>query len=365
MVTTFFRSVVVTSLFLATSSFVPHAPGWATNTRIRRFVTPPDDSFVDVEFEKVDSTADVTIEDELAALDETTEFEKDDASKSLLDLSLELDPQWKEARIPFCDGNSMIECHLSFCVDLNGITYGIGVPCEPAVAITFEEGGKTTYMDPQEHEELVEIMASKLQELVGDDVFLKKTPKILTIAGNLDKYTANWEEELFSETADRETLMDDSNEGLDFFYDFMRRELGEEEFQKTLQESREDPTIDKEILDLFNVPGLGDQANDVEGIQEMLQNMLDEDQDSQFQDLGEDLEHEGVALKLVGFNFNDGKSYTLVKLLKPFTVVGKYVQDEDDLRFDLLTPDEEKLVIPRLEKVCQQELEDAGLSLSI
>jgi hypothetical protein len=180
----------------------------------------------------------------------------------------------------------------------------------------------------------------------------------------LDKYTKNWKDELFSSTVDKETLLDTSDESLDFFYDFMKSEMGEDGFQKAMEEA-ENEELDNEILKLFNVPGLGENENDKEGMKELLETMLSEDQMSEFEKIGEDLEHEGVALKLVGFRFSDGKAYTLVKLLKPFTIVGKYnAQDKDDLRFDLLTPDEEKLIIPRLEKICVQDLEAAGLSLS-
>jgi hypothetical protein len=337
---------------LPTAGFVPGAPRYRPQ-RIPVFVTDKD-SIVDVDFVKMDKTVTVT------------EREEAPSPKSLLEYSLELDPQWKEARIPFVDSasNRAIDCHLAFLVDLDGSTYGIGIPCDPAAAVTLEQNGKTTYMNPIENEELVEIMASKLQEYLGDDVFLKNTPKILTIGGELDKYTAGWRETLFDETVDREALMDDGDEGLDFFYDFMKKELGEEEFQKTLDECRDDG-VDRDLLQLFDVPGLGDEEGDVEGIQKMLESLLDPDQDSPFENIGEDLEHEGVALKLVGFHFNDDKSYTLVTLLKPFTIVGRHSGDEtQDLKFDLLTLQEEKLVIPRLERICQKDLEEAGLTFS-
>jgi len=335
------------------------------------FLFDANDSFMDVEFEKVDSMRESSSTETTTSNISKEQSSESPLSKSLLELSLDMDPQWKEARIPFVQGNEYIDCNLAFTVDLDGTTYGIGVPCDAAAAVTVEDGGdKVTYMNPslEENEELVEIMAAQLQELLGDDVYLRKTPKILTISGNLDKYTAEWKEELFNETVSTQDLLDDSGEGLDFFYNFMKEELGEEEFQKTLDECKDGgASIDKDVLDLFNVPGLGDQADDIQGMEAILQEMLKEQEEGvapSFTELGEDLEHEGVALKLIGFNFRNGKSYSLVKLLKPFTIVGKYVEgDKDDLRFDLLTPDEEKLVIPRLEQVCQQDLEDAGLSL--
>lgn len=335
------------------------------------------DSFLDVEFEKVKRK-----EKETATKQLSSSSSSSTGSKSLLDLSLDMDPRWKEARIPFCCDDRYIDCHVAFTVDLDGTTtYGIGVPCDAAVAIVMEHSNKViTYMNPalEEHDELVQIMASQLQELLGDDVFLKRTPKILTISGNLNKYiTEHWQDDLFRETVSTQDLMDDSDEGLDFFYDFMKSQLGEREFQKTLEECRrqgdknkDEPVANQEqLLDLFNIPGLGNQQDDVDGLEKMLQELTsskDISESESFAKLGEDLEHEGVALKLFGFHFReDGKSYSLVKLLKPFTIVGKYVDnaDKDDLRFDLLTPQEEAIVIPRLEQICKADLEQSGLSL--
>jgi hypothetical protein len=339
------------------------------------------DSFLDVEFEKVKRKEEETATKKVSSSQQLSSSSST-GSKSLLDLSLDMDPRWKEARIPFCYDDRYIDCHVAFTVDLDGTTtYGIGVPCDAAVAIVMEHSNKViTYMNPalEEHDELVQIMASQLQELLGDDVFLKRTPKILTISGNLNKYiTEHWQDDLFRETVSTQDLMDDSDEGLDFFYDFMKSQLGEREFQKTLEECRrqgdknkdEPVTHQEQLLDLFNIPGLGNQQDDVDGLEKMLQELTsskDISESESFAKLGEDLEHEGVALKLFGFHFReDGKSYSLVKLLKPFTIVGKYVDnaDKDDLRFDLLTPQEEAIVIPRLEQICKADLEQSGLSL--
>jgi len=345
------------------------------------------DSFLDVEFEKVKRKEKETATTKQESSQQLSSWSS--TGKSLLELSLDMDPQWKEARIPFCYDDRYIDCHVAFTVDLDGTTtYGIGVPCDDAVAIVLERyhddddssnANKVTYMNPalEEHDELVQIMAAQLQELLGDDVFLKRTPKILTVSGNLNKYTEHWKDDLFHETVSTNDLMDDSDEGLDFFYDFMKSQLGETEFQKSLEECRQDntnnnntehPVANQELLDLFNIPGLGNQQDDVDGLEKMLQELTsskDISESESFTKLGEDLEHEGVALKLFGFNFRDGKSYSLVKLLKPFTIVGKYVDntDKDDLRFDLLTPQEEAIVIPRLEQICKADLEQSGLSL--
>jgi hypothetical protein len=91
--------------------------------------------------------------------------------------------------------------------------------------------------------------------------------------------------------------------------------------------------------------------------------------EEEFEDAKESLElysldHEGVALKLLSYIFAGGRSYSLVKLLKPYALVGKYIVDETDARFELLTTSEEKIILPRLEEVCMQDLESAGLKFS-
>jgi hypothetical protein len=89
---------------------------------------------------------------------------------------------------------------------------------------------------------------------------------------------------------------------------------------------------------------------------------IEESLEAPFKAISTDLEHSGVALKLVGFNFRNGNIYSLVKPLKAYTLVGK-MSNSDGLRFDLLTKEESKLVIPRLQEVCRADLKKAGLDL--
>jgi hypothetical protein len=290
-------------------------------------------------------------------------------SKNLFDLSLESDPDWNKARIPFLYGDNYIDAKLAFMVDLDGVSYGIAVPFDHAVALTFEtKDGAVEYLSPDfdENDELLEIMAVQVKEHLGeDDLRLKRTPRVLTIAGPLDKYTKNWQDDLLPEPVAKESLLDDSDEDLDFFRSFMREELGEDEYQKTLKESPDG--ISEDLLALFNVPGLGDQKDDVKGMEAIIDSMLKspEEQYAEMEELlGTDLSREGaVALRLIGYNFPDGKSYSLVQLLKPYALVGRYVPDDEEIRFELLTPEEYSLIVPRLEEVCEKDLEKAGLTL--
>ena len=70
------------------------------------------------------------------------------------------------------------------------------------------------------------------------------------------------------------------------------------------------------------------------------------------------------TLKLVGYIIPGGKSYTLVQLLKPYVIVGRYIPDNVENRFELLTPEEALVVEPRLAEVCRADLERSGLNLA-
>ena len=295
--------------------------------------------------------------------------------KSLFELSLESDPQWKEVRIPFVDNQhgTVIDGTLAFCVELEGISYGIAVPCDHAAAITVEDTDGSVmnmYPDLEENEEIMEIMAAQLVENVGADLSLKRTPRVLTIEGDLDQYTKNWEEEILPKPNAVEELMDDSDEDLQFFHDFMKKELGEEEYEKTMAEPVTAEDIGDELMELFDIPGFGTRKDDVAGVEAMMKSLLDEEDPSEGMEeaLGGDiLDHEGAALKLISYNFKNGKSYSLVQLLKPYTLVGrlnKEVTENEGIQFDLLSPEEEKIIIPKLEELCRKDLEASGLSLA-
>lgn len=157
---------------------------------------------------------------------------------------------------------------------------------------------------------------------------------------------------------------------LEFFHNFMKAELGQEEYEKTLNEEIDDDEFTKEFLDLFAVPGLGERSDDIEGIEEYMESLLTPEKDFENAKKAlrlDNMDHEGVALKLVSYVFaKEGrKAYSLVKFLKPYVLIGKFASDEEnDLRFELLTCEEERLILPRLEEECEKDLEKAGLSLT-
>lgn len=352
------------------------------------FAIPED--VVDVDFEPVEKKQKQVV---------TAPQDSEPASKSLIDISLESDPQFKDVRIPFCQGDEFIDVKLAFTVELEGSVYGIGVPFDDAVAIliTEKDGDEddapttTTYVNPDEYEtkednqELMEIMAVQVQEQLGEELILRKTPRVLTISGGLGELTDRWQEEVVPPPASLDDLLQSAassgdqtlDEEISDFYEFMKKELGEEEVKKTMLE---DPSEeDRELMKLFDVPGM----SGTDGLEDLIGSMvqdLEGDSDSVVAE-AEALKpnQEGVSLKLIGFDFSDkSKSFTLVKLLQPYVLVGrisgeKTIQgsknDDDDeegtsdIRFDLLSREEEQMVIPKLEELCQSDLEASGLTL--
>jgi len=342
-------SKVVSLVLLLSSSvngFVSHSRdhnnrhyyGYCQNSRttkqlsLRSNNSKKNEDIVDVEFERVYARNTVdsgdSSEDKNGRNKNQEQKETGTNGKSLFDLSFDsTDPEFRDMRIPFVDegkmatsnnkndgsggGQAFIEGKLAFIVDLDGVSYGIAVPCDHCAAITKEnlKEGTVENQSPEydENEKNISIMAKNVLEQLNekndeDDVeggktgekkkkknpsskviSLKRTPKILTISGNLTKYTRNWETELLpTMPIDPETLMDDSDEDLDFFYDFMKSELGEGEFERTKRQIRQQQQannglldIDEDLVDLFNVPGFGTEENDEEGIKKMMSNFYD------------------------------------------------------------------------------------------
>lgn len=382
-------------------SGVPHA-----DAAVRALKDSAKD-IVDVDFERVDSDSIErdTYDQSSSSIDNSQVM--DDRKQNLFDISLDADQRWKTTRIPFCRGDEYIDAKLAFMVELEGVQYGIAVPFDDAVAIIVQERNQdnsendkknsavsVTYVDPDkydendEYQELMEIMAAQVQKELGEEFMLRKTPKVLTISGGLGRITDNWEQSLLGKPAPADDFLksfqlgeESLDEEINDFMAFMRNELGDEEFEKTL---RDEPDEDDQLLmKLFDIPGLGDRKDDKAGLEELIKSMeddLDDDKGVNAQAKQFEPDTGGLSLKLISFEFpNSAKSYSLVKLLEPYVLVGKYcevegepgftVSDEGnqefvakDVRFDLLSSDEERLLIPKLERLCQKDLADAGLS---
>ena len=339
---------------------------------------------MDVEFERVPDSSQVAKKrsnkkkssNKTASAGSVVDANDVSSSKNLFDLSLGADNKWNNIRVPFCMGQEYIDAKLAFTIDMEGTTYGIGVPFDDAVAIIEETPDGVTYIRPDrtsvsaineddenEELELMEIFAKHVKEGLGEEFNLLKTPKVLTISGGLDKLTENWQHDLVPEPSPAKDLLEEPDETLDDLFDFFKSELGEEEFEKTMNDDSE---LDPEIINLFE----GDDFKDIESnpaALEALMNEIVEEAESQEVKGAERFQftEDGLALKLLSFYFGHGKrSYSIVKLLEPYALVGRYrAEEENEVRFDLLPEDEEAIVVPKLEKLCRADLEKAGLKL--
>jgi hypothetical protein len=310
---------------------------------------------VDVEFER---SSPETEEENANTGPSSDSFGGDDdlsailgTSKNLIDVSLESgDPRWKETRIPFCRGTEFIDCKLAFMVDLEGQSYGIGVPFDDVVAIVVQEkpGKKKNrssnndkietknidpdgYEDNEEYAELMEIFAGQVQEQLGEEYKLRKTPKVLTISGGLDKITKDWQNKVITKPFDVDELLEiskpkseeDLDKELDSFYKFMKDELGEGEFEKTMNGDDDEDAMGAELNDLmglFDGPRAeGNSKEDIEGLEELMQSMAKDIETGEVSEANEFIpDTDNAALKLLGYTFREsGKSYFLVKPLQP------------------------------------------------
>ena len=355
-------------------------------------------------------------------------------NKSLLDLSFELDEEFMNSRIPFVDTtvptdtgskrdsssneamvtttitkNNYIDVKLAFMVTLDNVQYGIGIPYDAAAAITYEQpDGTIEYISPDEpmddnnnddHKnndmtELIAIMATQLQEYIGTDVQLQHTPRVLTISGDIQKYTKDWEQTLLPQAINATLLLETlvappkTTTGI-------RNEKGVSDDDDDDDDDESEEM--QELMKLFDSPlgGNDNDAIDDAAMNELLSTLMTPEQELEkakksfgLLDPQAGANSNGyMALKLISYMFANGKSYSLVQLLQPYVIVGKYVlvssstsSDNDDNvndsteddgiaasnesvvgYFELLLPDEESIVIPRLEAVCSAELQQSNL----
>ena len=353
-------TLLILFLFRATEAFLPQ--GWIPTRRSVLYAR----DVIDADFERVPSDAEAKATSREGDDGDFFDFFRD-TSNTLIDASLEMDPRWKDTRVPFIDaGDKVIECKLAFTMSLEGNMYGIGVPHDHPVLICVEKPNKDVeIVDPDNDDniEIMEIMAGALQKYLSEDLKLRRTPRVLTVQGNLDNYTKNWQTDLFAgvgETVTADALLEDDDDvTIEGFIDLMKSVLGEESVEKTLSE---DVDIDDEILKLFGVD-VDEEEETKDPLAEAM-GMDKEDMLKELKDIGLDPKNNGVGLKLCGFKFKDGKFYSVVKPFDQYTVVGKHVKHPNQIVFEMLTKDEEKILVPKLQEIGQKDLENAGLSLN-
>lgn len=331
---------------------------------------------------------------------------------SLIEYSQKQDTDWKSMPVAFCDtvSNTFIDCNLAFYLkdplgqNGQGAEYSLGVPCEVPIVVALEiddsEDGndddantddttvtnlsKVIPINPEntdadnniisedEKNEIFQMAARALMEEFGSDIRLKKTPRVLTIEGNLEDVIGDWKEVLLGNVVDSDKMSfddaldmfddDNSDDGEDYFDKIMRRDLGPDYMKLAEEVGEDDDEIDEELLKLFDSDSLN-KDGDISNILDFLRkgddsNSIDDDFGTLVQQL-----KPSAALRLLNFMTEDGKEYTILRPVRPMLLLGKE-DPEDYTRRILLTDEEMAEVLPRLESVCSEALEKAGFFLA-
>mmetsp|Transcript_25753 Transcript_25753/g.31742 ORF Transcript_25753/g.31742 Transcript_25753/m.31742 type:complete len:431 (+) Transcript_25753:136-1428(+) len=344
---------------------------------------------------------------------QTTTFTNNQKTSPLQASLASVEPKLSSLAIDFIDPlytssnqQRFIPCRMAFTIKVDDQEYVLGTPVDTQVAIYVEDSKTNTasFLDPDEEEniEIMERVASifeqKYQHLSSplssplsssstavDDtnnniqtIRFKRTPRTLTVEGDLSTITGNWkndENKKINEVTNiaKDILKeieknDDSIDDDSYFDDFFTKELGKNFKQDALNSWDEDnlDQEERELFDLFNVPGLGTEQNDDVGIKDLLQEVFDGQDELLAKEEEEKSNRQTEAgLRLVGFtDKNEGKIYSLVQLLQPMILVGKiHPSLEMDQRM-LLSQDEAEEIIPLLEKEFQEDFQKAGLKLA-
>mmetsp|Transcript_34815 Transcript_34815/g.71076 ORF Transcript_34815/g.71076 Transcript_34815/m.71076 type:complete len:403 (-) Transcript_34815:51-1259(-) len=331
----------------------------------------------------------------------------DNLQLSLVEYSQKQDPDWKSMPIAFCDtvSNSYIDCNLAFYVkdplgqNGQGAEYSLGVPCEVPIVVSLEvaddeendngdnddaaftnlskvipispEHTDEDTLSEEEKNEIFQMAARALMEEFGAGIRLKKTPRVLTLDGNLEEVIGDWKEVLLESVSNSKdvgflsfegalNLFDDDNkDGEDYFDKIMRRDLGDD--YMSLAEDG-DGEVDEELLKLFDSDSVS-KDGDVSEVVDFLKNSGDSNNiDDDFDTLLQQLKP-SAALRLLNFMTEDGKEVTILRPVRPMLLLGKE-DPEDYTRRILLTDEEMAEVLPRLESVCREGLEKAGFFLA-
>lgn len=300
-------------------------------------------------------------------------------AKTPLQASLSgIDPKLSTLSIDFVDPvtERYIPCRMAFTLTSDDVEYVIGTPIDAQVAIYCEDSEKQTsfFLDPdaEDNIEIMEMAAGVFEDKYRDvQIRFKRTPRALTVEGDLKVVTGDWRADRAKKTATVQNVAgsileelgktDDGQSDDDYFDSFFKSELGENYKENILIESEELDEEAKEMMELFTIPGLGSEQSDDEGIKDLLEDIFNgNDADLASSKRGADIE---TALRLVGFKGEDEKMYSLVQLLQPMILVAKVDPSLDPDQRMLLSPEEAEVIVPKLELEFQKELEDAGLKL--
>jgi hypothetical protein len=357
------KSIITTSLLLlhchssVSFSLVKHScqPQLSSSTSLF------DSSAIDVEFTKSDG-------DDSDKNEEKPQLPQPPPLESTLEASLNLVEPHLRIPIEFTDpvAQSFIPCNLAYILEHNGVEYSIGTPVHTQVSVFCEnDSGASYFLDPDldENLELMEMAAAKFETMNECKLIFQRTPRTLTVQGDLDRLIDGWKvQDTNPRPSDVVDILDDSEED-EFFDTFFQKELGSNYKEKYLVEDAEMDKKVEDLMDAFNVPGMGSQKDDGDGIEELM-NEMEKDLEISKQDPitwdvdGDETEQ---ALRLVGFEGPDGKPYSLVKMIQPMILIAKSHEDLAPDQRLLLSKEEADEIVPILENEFEAELTEAGL----
>ena len=353
-------------------------------------------------------------------------LQNEEEELNLIQYSQNQDPEWKSMPISYCDivSNAYIDCNLVFYVKdpsfkdkrdggkdggagasgYEGAEYALGVPTEIPIVVALEldeddndekssnKGGTNTVnlnkvlpinhdledevegsMTEEEKEEIFQLAARAIQTEYGKSIRMKKTPRVLTLEGELDEIIGNWKDVLLGNNNNKEKKEeisiddalnvldeDDDNEEEDYFDKIMRRDLGDD-YMSLLDDDDDDEELDAKLLKLFDNSAISDDEESLDTLLNEINTQESQYKETTYNDLIQQLQP-SAALKLLNFIGPNNKEYTILKPLRPILLIGK--EDPSDYtRRILLTEEERRVILPRLEKSCRDGLEEAGYFL--
>ena len=358
--------------------------------------------------------------------------EEEEEPLNLIEYSQNQDVDWKTMPIAFCDtlSNTYIDCNLAFYVKDRGgggdvSEYALGVPTEIPIVVALEldedngsgSGGSrsgsatggggvvnlskvipinpddesSNYHDDnynnnnilkeEEKEEIFQLAARAIMNEYGKSIRMKKTPRVLTLEGNLDDLIGDWKDVLLGSNGgsgkktndndnnnvsidDALNIFDDEDDDEEDFFDkIMKRDLGEN-YMSLLDDDEDDNAgiSDEELLKLFDNSVGEDGDDDLNALLDDIETNESKFKDTTYDQLVQQLQP-SAALKLINFVGPDDKEYTILRPLRPILLIGR--EDPDDYtRRILLTEEERNAILPRLERSCREGLEEAGFFLS-
>ena len=279
-------------------------------------------------------------------------------STTVADMVLDAAPEWKDIVVEFVSrtpsGNlNVIPCRMPFTVNVDGEVYSIGMPFEDAVAVLEDDadGQLSSLVDPDDdaNEEVFQLAATALTENMGNELRLRRTPRVLTVQGDLKAITGKFLQEKQAEPVQAKALIKDEEDDDDAFFDsFFRRELGEH----YEDEFAVDDIDSDELLDLFSVPGLGTEGDNEEAIRGLIDEIAADDHaGAGMTDRMVSIANDGAkALPLFPFTSPEGKSYAFVQFKDIPLLVGKEDPKIDKTQRLLLDSTESALLLPRIEE---------------